>query len=356
MSYNPITENLSFDYQPDPITSNVTLTDWHRKFYDVFATNSDIYIILPDDPSPFNNNERGSLFFRRIDGNSNRNVTVQAVINGTLTVVPIPVEADIVHWFISVYDGRTSSNTFYFQLSSAEAINQTRVTRLPATTLSPSNIDILFTSYIGANIGGWILAAGDTVLVGSQTNSKENAVYVVQNNGGLVRRRDFEIGRNIDSYIVPVIAGEYATDIYLFYNKQRGQGFPAIAGYDNINCAVYLNNENPLLLNGYEKIRSVVDQNYVASSDDYVITMNLTAGVNRTLTLPKLSSLLTPSTTGMMKIYRIFKLAPSGILSIACTAGDTFGDGSTSTSLQKNGDNIYLSGIISSNNSYWLIG
>jgi hypothetical protein len=57
----------------------------------------------------------------------------------------------------------------------------------------------------------------------------------------------------------------------------------------------------------------------------------------------------------MVKKYKIFKLAPSGALTVSCRAGDTFGDGDTSLNLKKNGDNVSLCGIIAPTASFWLI-
>lgn len=356
MSYNPITENYSFDYQPNAILSNTTIDYWRRQLFDVIASSGNITITLPPNPLGSNTLEMGSLFFRRLDTVAANKVTVQAVINGTMQNILLPVGTDIVHWFVSVFDGGFGSNTYYFQLNSANVLNQTRVARFSATTSATTNLNISATNYIGLNVGGWTLAAGDSILAGSQTNNVESAVYVVQNSGGLARRDDFALGCNVNGYLVPVEAGTYARDIYIFYNQSAGQSAPAIAGYDRINVDLYVEGQNPLIINGYEKFVEILDQDYTATSSDTIIISNLVSGVNRTLTLPKLSSLLNPSTTNLLKIYQIFKLAPSGVLTVSCTSGDTFGDGTTSITLQKNGDNIYLTGIISPTNSFWLIG
>jgi hypothetical protein len=356
MSYNPITENLSYDYQPNAISSNTTIGYWRRQLFDVIATSGNITITLPPNSLRSNTLEMGSIFLRRLDTVAANTVTVVAVINGVMQNIKLPVGTDVVHQFTSVYDGDSGSNTFYFQQSSANVLNQTRVARFSATTSAVTNIDVNATNYIGLNVGGWTLSAGDSILAGSQTNNVESAVYVVQNGGGLARRDDFALGCNVNGYLVPVEEGTYSRDIYIFYNQNSGQSAPAIAGYDRINVALYVEGQNPLLTNDYEKFIEILDQDYTAFPTDAIIICNLVSGVNRTLTLPKLSSLLNPSTANLLKIYQIFKLAPSGVLTVSCTSGDTFGDGTTSTTLQKNGDNIYLTGIISSTNSFWLIG
>lgn len=117
MSYNPITENLSFNYQDAAILSDFTVSAWNKQLYDVIATDGNITITLPGNPIGNNIIEPGSIFFRRLDTVGANTVTVIAVINGTQKFINIPPGSEVVHWFVSVFDGSFGSTSFYFQLN-----------------------------------------------------------------------------------------------------------------------------------------------------------------------------------------------------------------------------------------------
>ncbi|NBX75502.1 MAG: hypothetical protein EBQ92_03030 [Proteobacteria bacterium] len=297
----------------------------------------------------------GSVFLRRLDTAATNTVTVVAVINGVTQNILLPIGTDVVHQFTSVFDGQFGSTTFYFQQSSAAIINSNRVTRRFVVTISDTDLDITATNYIGLSVGGYELSSGDELILASQSNYVENAVYVVQSNGSVSRRKDFALGTNVDGYIVPVILGNYAGYILIFSNYNSGIGVPVIAGYDGVDVRPYISTPTPYYI-GIEKYRQVLDDDYTPSPSDTIIMVELLSGVGRTLTLPKLSSLVGTFTTKMLKKYQIFKLAPSGVLTVNCATGDTFGDGSTSMNLQNNGDNVSMYGIISPTDSFWLIG
>jgi hypothetical protein len=225
-------------------------------------------ITLPANPDGFNVIEQGSIFFRRLDTVAARKVTVVAVINGTMRNIDLPIGTDVVHWFLSVFDGGFGSTTFYFQQSSQYAINQSRVTRPLAITRANSNLNLSLTNYIGQTVGGWVLNVGDSLVAPNQSNTIENAVYVVQSNGGLSRRSDFAIGTNIDSYLVPITSGDSSGQVIVFSNRTYGQGKPAIAGYDSIDVSPYFSSVTPLtgnfVLSG--DVTSVTPVSGVASS------------------------------------------------------------------------------------------
>lgn len=115
-----------------------------------------------------------------------------------------------------------------------------RVIKAVAETESNSNEDITLTNYIGRNIGGFVVNVGDSVLLGNQTNKIENAVYVVQAGGGVLRRKDFQVGTNLDSYIVPITLGNSAGKVVVFADAALGQGNPVIAGFDQVDARSYI--------------------------------------------------------------------------------------------------------------------
>ena len=354
MSYNPITENLSYDYQPNAIGSDTTINYWRRQLFDVIATSGNVTITLPPNPIGLNTIEMGSIFLRRLDTVAAHTVTVVAVINGVMQNIKLPVGTDVIHQFTSVFDGELGSTTFYFQQSSANLINANRVTRPLVFTASDYDLDITSTGFIGLSVNGWSLNSGDELAIIGQANPVENGVYVVEGTGAITRRRDFAIGTNVDSYIVPIALGDYAGYVLIFTNIASGGGFPAIAGYDAIYVSPYISTPTPYYL-GIEKYKQILDDDYTALPSDTNIMVTLLSGTDRTLTLPALSDLLSTYTTKMVKKYKIFKLAPSGALTVSCRAGDTFGDGDTSLNLKKNGDNVSLCGIIAPTASFWLI-
>jgi hypothetical protein len=354
MSYNPITENLSYDYQPNAIGRDTTINYWRRQLFDVIATSGNVTITLPPNPIGLNTIEMGSIFLRRLDTVAANTVTVVAVINGVMENIKLPVGTDVIHQFTSVFDGEFGSTTFYFQQSSANLINANRVTRPLVVTASDDYLDITSTGFIGLSVNGWSLNSGDELAIIGQANPVENGVYVVESTGAITRRRDFAIGTNVDSYIVPVTLGDYAGYVLIFTNLTSGGGFPAIAGYDQLEARPYISTPTPYYL-GVEKYKQILDDDYTPGPSDTNIMVTLLSGSDRVLKLPALSDLLVTYTTKMLKKYKIFKLAPSGVLTVYCRAGDTFGDGSTSLTLSTNGENVTLYGLIAPTASFWLI-
>ena len=141
MTYNPITENLSFNYQDDAIIANTTLTTWGRQLYDVIAIDGDVVITLPDNPLGASLIESGSIFFRRLDTSTVNTVTVVAVINGNQKFIDIPIGTEVVHWFISVFDGSFGSTSFYFQLNSPFLLGGDVTSNRPVGGISQVNVD-----------------------------------------------------------------------------------------------------------------------------------------------------------------------------------------------------------------------
>ena len=141
MTYNPITENLSFNYQDDAIIANTTLTTWGRQLYDVIAIDGDVVITLPDNPLGASLIESGSIFFRRLDTSTVNTVTIVAVINGNQRFIDIPIGSEVVHWFISVFDGSFGSTSFYFQLNSPFLLGGDVTSNRPVGGISQVNVD-----------------------------------------------------------------------------------------------------------------------------------------------------------------------------------------------------------------------
>jgi len=351
-----IVNNDSMEFR-GKITSGLTINDWKRAMYEIDGTTGGFTVTLPAFPTTTNLVESGSIYFRRVDGVWANKVYVVVNINGFPTNVEIPAYFNGYYRFYSVLDptGTSTLTCGYNAVLQDTSNGAERVAKFPVSTIATTNMDVAANNYIGMVINGVTLAAGSTILLSAQTNATQNGVVNVTNTGNIVKRQDFFTGIDLRNYIVPVAGGTFAGNVYILSSAVDQYG-ACPSGLVNINVDLYVEGQNPLLINDYEKFTQILDQDYTAFPTDTIIICNLVSGVNRTLTLPKLSLLLNPSTTGLLKIYQIFKLAPSGVLTVSCTSGDTFGDGTTSTTLQKNGDNIYLTGIISPTNSFWLIG
>lgn len=240
MTYNPITENLSFDYQQNLLLSDTTLTSWKRQLYDVSAASGSITITLPSNASDLNLLEVGSLFFRRLDTVEANTVTIAAVIGGTNRFIKIPINTEVVHWFCCAYDGGVGSAAFYFKLNSSDVDNQARVSKDPAVTVSTSNLNVAVNTYIGLVLNGATLAIGDSIVLAAQTNPIENGVYVVNTNGTISRRADCALGIDGNGYIVPITGGNSKFFIYVIRNIS-GSGFPALFGRSQLTISLYSN-------------------------------------------------------------------------------------------------------------------
>lgn len=117
MAYDQVINNLSLNYQTASIVANTTLTAWNRNLYDVDASAGNITVTLPPLPSPTNTMERGSLFFRRLDGSLNT-VTIVATLQGVTTNITLRNDNSQIHWFLGVADDGLYDDTFYIILTS----------------------------------------------------------------------------------------------------------------------------------------------------------------------------------------------------------------------------------------------
>lgn len=434
MSYDPIVNNLSLDYQEDLILADTTLTSWKRQLFDCSSASvtAGITVTLPPMPTTLNRVERGSLFFRRIDAFGDRPLYISAVMNGTQVNVPLDCTPNTVHWFCAVADTALFNNTFYFKLCSASAMESTRVARTAVNTVATTNQNVFGGGYIGTAIEGFTLANGSSLLLTAQTFPKENGVYVVNSAGRIRRRADCAGGVNGNRFLIPVSGGNYAGSVYTVRSLQNLESDFAIfdimdlaiiifvkTGNNSLvldNTTIYTNPSGQLAIKplgitdnligldtgivknydgtktynsgaminyngnifraigtttggpgrytnnwcqitapgdsfGYSDVTIKSDTDYTMLISDYILYMFIDT-TDRTITLPKISTMTGTHITNRAKQYIIVKYGFTNTCNIVTDAADSFEDGSRSVALTDNGTVLKLMTIAGNGNTW----
>ncbi|WP_412464196.1 hypothetical protein [Flavobacterium mekongense] len=99
--------------------------------------------------------------------------------------------------------------------------------KTPARIAIDTNVSLTGT----LTVGSIILITGDVVLCLSQTDAKQNGLWVVNQTGAWTRTEDFRTGLDVSFALIPVLAGNYAGRMY-------STGAGRIVGTNNINLQV----------------------------------------------------------------------------------------------------------------------
>ena len=202
------------------ITGDITLTSWGRLIYTVYAS-SDITITLPPEPKPNNIVESGSISFIRVDSDANYTVTVVVDIGGfpnSYKIYPNPLD---VHKFKTIYDpsNQLAFTTLYSVDVYGVVEGSERVLRDVVDTVATTDQNAFASNYIGLNINGVTLAAGDSLLLTAQGNEYQNGAYKVNTNGTISYRDSEPLGMDGRYHVFPVKRGDYSGYSYRVTNS-----------------------------------------------------------------------------------------------------------------------------------------
>ena len=363
-------ENHSYFFQSTPITTNITIPDWGRRYYQVNATAGPITITIQA-PTDVNEVEPGTIAIERLDFPSTNTVTVNILTKtgttpwtippsflglfytatacsdptGTANIIfgvqtpylAVPITGALMQGTIdsSNFVMRSANPTDINSITSTDVVNYrtavslvsaARVSKIGVATIAVTDQSVVATNYIGLVISGYTLALGDSLLLSGQTNAVENGIYTVQTGGGILRRQDCFTGVDCNGYIVPVNSGALSNRVYRLSNQTLPFG-SAVVGIDLISVSLYIitNSTTPPEDRGIHTA-TLVNSNYTMLSTDYRVHVNSTTGPI-TITLPAANSFTSP----VVKSYQILKTDISNnVITIQAAGADTLSSGGNS--------------------------